>query len=204
MPAEQELNGVDNESHAADIENPKGQHRQREAKVELDQPRARQRRQGEGQILQPRQPVKIAPQPEHRDADRHDGERRVHQSRGGVEMKAVEAIAQRLEQQRVDLALANILRDLEIVLRRRGGRVDQDHDDEVRDHALERVPGERLLPGKCRLPEKNRAEQRHETHRHAQQKIPAIDELALHAQVENLGLDTERCRKHPRNLTPKK
>ena len=45
---------------------------------------------------------------------------------------------------------------------------DEDHGDEIGDHALEGVPGKGLPPGESRLPEKNRAEQRHETDEHTQ------------------------------------
>ena len=44
--------------------------------------------------------------------------------------------------------------------------------------------------------EKNRTNQRDETDQHTEEKIPAIDELALHAQIENLGLEPKRSGKH--------
>ncbi len=113
-------------------------------------------------------------------------------------VKPVEPVAERLEQERVDAALADVLGDLEVVLVWRGGRVDQDHEDEVGHHALEGVARERLLAGEGGLPEEDRAEQRHEAHRHAEQEVPAVDELGLHPEVEDLGLEAERGGAHGR------
>ncbi len=101
-------------------------------------------------------------------AERHHGESRVHDARRGKEMKAVEPVIDRLEQQRIDASVADVLRDLKIVLVRHGQRIDQDQRDEIGHHAVEGVARERLLPGEDRVPKENRAEQRHETHQHAQ------------------------------------
>ena len=98
-----------------------------------------------GRFSSPRQPLEIGREPDHGDAERHDGEGGVHEPRRGVEVKAVEPVAERLEQERVDAALADVVGDLEVVLVGRRGRVDEDHGDEVGDHALEGVAGERLL-----------------------------------------------------------
>lgn len=196
MAAEQELDRVDDEGDAADIENPKRDHRQREAKEKLDERRARRRQQRERQIHQPGQAAVVLAEPDHGDAQRHHGERRVHDPRGGIEMKAIEPVIDRLEQKRVDAPVANVLGDLEIVLVRHRQRVDQNQRDEVGHHAGEGVAREGLLPGEDRVPKKNRAEQRHETDQHAQQKIPAIDQIALHAEVENLGLEAKRRSGH--------
>src|SRR5258706_230472 len=39
-------------------------------------------------------------------------------------------------------------------------------------------------------------EERHESDQHAQQKIPGIDEVALHPEIENLGLEAQRGGEH--------
>ena len=145
-----------------------------------------------GQIHQPRHIREVMAEPDHGDGERHDGERGVDDSRGGEEMKAVEAVVDGLEEQRVDPAFADVLRDLEIVLARHGEGVDEDQRDEVGDHAGEGVAGEGFLAGEDGVPEEDRAEQRDEANEHAEEKIPAVDEVALDPQVEDLGLEAKR------------
>jgi len=124
--------------------------------------------------------------PDHRD---------VKQPVAEVRGDAIKQIIHRLDEIGADSALTNFGRDLPFVFGRRDQVVEKDGHHEIEDHRREVVAGDRL-PARVeyRAPDEDHSDERDDSEDRAQQKIPAIDEGVLQADVEELPIFQEAAR----------
>ena len=167
LPAEEILEGIDNENDGRDFQDPEGHHGEGVGDEELHESRHQHREAGiqigGGVVGQ----ADVVPVIKEDQGDGREGDEGVNQPAAQKDTEAVAEITDRLGEKRIDLSFPDVRRDLPLVFRGRDQIAHQDGEEIIIDHrpvivAVQAAAAflEDLAPEKNRAGERDQPEQR--------------------------------------------